>query len=88
MVTVHIKNMQAMGLSEEEYHNPEYLADVLTALWNESGKGRTSAVAVCESADGCYHAHMAVYGNTTTLKKVADILFQSHVEPQLGGKKN
>ena len=87
MVTVHIKNMQAMGLSEEEYHNPEYLADVLTALWNESGKGRTSAVAVCESADGCYHAHMAVYGNTTTLKKVADILFQSHVEPQLGGKK-
>ena len=87
MVTVHIKNMQAMGLSEQEYSNSEYLANVLTALWNESGKGRTSAVAVCESADGCYHAHMAVYGNTTTLKKVADILFQAHVEPQLAGKK-
>lgn len=87
MVTVHIENMKKMGLSEEEYRNPEYLANILTALWNESGKGRTSAVAVCESADGCYHAHMAVYGNTTTLKKVADTLFQSHVEPQLGGKK-
>ena len=88
MVTVQIKNMQAIGLSEEEYRDPEYLADVLTTLWNGSGKDRTCAVAVCESADGCYHAHMALYGNTTTLKKVSDILFQSHVEPQLGGKKD
>lgn len=87
MATVHIKNMESIGLSKDEYRNPEYLADVLSALWNESGKGRSCAVAVCESADGCYHAHMAIYGNSTTLKKVSDILYQSHVEPQLGGKK-
>lgn len=84
--TVQIKNMELMGLSEEQYKDPEYLANFLTTLWNNSGKGRTSAVAVCISHNGLYHAHMAVYGNTTTLKKVADILFQSHVEPQLGGK--
>lgn len=84
---VQIKNMESMGLSAEEYGNPEYLAQVLSALWNESGKGRSCAVAVCESANCCYHAHMALYGNSTTLKKVADILYQSHVEPQLGGKK-
>ena len=29
---------------------------------------------------------MALYGNTTTLKNVAKILCQSHVEPQYGGK--
>lgn len=87
IATVQIKNMQSLGLSEEEYMNPEYLADVLSATWNESGKGRTCAVAICESADGCYHAHMALYGNTTTLKKVATILHNSHIEPQLAGKK-
>lgn len=87
IAVVHTKNMEAMGLSEEQYKNPEYLAEFLTGLWNQSGKGRTSAVAVCESKDGCYHAHMALYGNTTTLKNVARILFQSHTEPQLGGKK-
>lgn len=87
IAVVHIKNMESMGLSEEEYKKPEYLADVLTALWEESGKDRSCAVCVCVSADGLYHAHMALYGNTTTLKKVSDILFQSHVEPQLGGKK-
>ncbi len=84
--TVHIKNMESMGMTETEYRNPEYLADFLIHLWNESGKGRTSAVAVCESKDGCYHAHMALYGNTTTLKNVANILMGSHCEPQLGGK--
>lgn len=87
IATIHIKNMESIGLSQEEYMNPEYLANVLTSLWNESGKGRTCAVTVCLSADGCYHAHMALYGNSTTLKKVSDILHHSHVEPQLGGKK-
>lgn len=87
IATIHIKNMQSIGLSEEEYMNPEFLSDVLSALWNESGKGRTCAVAICESADGLYHAHMALYGNTTTLKRVATILHNSHVEPQLAGKK-
>lgn len=87
VATVHIKNFESMGLSAEEYRSPKYLAGYLSNLWNESGKDRSCAVAVCESKEGCYHAHMALYGNTTTLKKVADVLFQSHVEPQLGGKK-
>ncbi|MCI9418262.1 MAG: hypothetical protein HFI82_12865 [Eubacterium sp.] len=87
VATVQIKNMQSMGLEEKEYKNPEYLANFLTSLWEDSGKGRSCAVAVCMSADGLYHAHMALYGNTTTLKKVSDTLFHSHVEPQLGGKK-
>lgn len=86
VATIQIKNMELMGLSEEQYKDPEFLATYLTSLWNNSGKGRKSAVAVCLSHNGLYHAHMALYGNTTTLKKVADILFQSHVEPQLGGK--
>ena len=86
IVVVQIRNMEMMGLAPEEYKNPECLADKLTLRWNTSGSGRTSACAVCVSADGLYHAHMALYGNTTTLKKVADIFCQSHVEPQLGGK--
>lgn len=86
IAVVQIKNMEKMGLAEGQYKDPEYLAEYLTALWENSGKSRTCAVAVCTSADGLYHAHMALYGNTTTLKAVSDILFQSHVEPQLGGK--
>lgn len=87
IAVVQTANMKKMGLAEEQYKDPEYLAEFLTTLWNESGKDRTSAVAVCISKDGLYHAHMALYGNTTTLRKAASILFQSHVEPQLGGKK-
>ena len=86
IAVVQIKNMEKMGLAEEHYKDPEYLAEYLTALWENSGKNRTCAVSVCMSADGLYHAHMALYGNTTTLKAVSDILFQSHVEPQMGGK--
>lgn len=87
ITVVQEKNMQQMGLTEEQYKNPEYLADFLTELWNNSGKGRSCAVAVCESPEGLYHAHMALYGNTTTLHNVIKILCKSHVEPQLGGKK-
>lgn len=86
IAVIQIKNMQSMGLTEAQYMNPEYLAEYLIELWNNSGKGRSCAVAVCLSHEGLYHAHMALYGNTTTLKHVADILFHSHVEPQLGGK--
>lgn len=85
--TIHKSNMEKAGLTKEEYENPEYLADYLIDTWEKSGKGRQAGVAVCVSKDGCYHAHMALYsGNTTTLKKVSDILWQSHIEPQLGGK--
>ena len=87
IATIQIENMKKSGLSEEEYMNPEILAQSFTGIWNESGNNRTSAIAVCESKEGLYHAHMAIYGNPTTLKNAAKILFDSHVEPQLGGKK-
>lgn len=87
VVTVQIANMEKAGLTKEEYENPEYLAEVLTNAWNDSGKNRTSGIAVCVSADGLYHAHMALYGNTTTLLNVSKIMFDSHTEPQLSGKK-
>lgn len=86
VATIHIANMQNAGLTKEQYTNPEYLADFFIKLWQDSGKGRTAGIAVCLSQDNCYHAHMALYGNTTTLKAVSDVLFQSHVEPQMGGK--
>lgn len=78
--------MEKAGLGKEEYENPEYLADFFINLWESSGKNKKAGIAVCVSNNGCYHAHIACYGNTTTLKKVSDILFQSHIEPQLGGK--
>lgn len=84
--TIHIVNMEKAGLTKEDYENPEYLAEHFINLWENSGKGRKAGIAVCLSNNGCYHAHIACYGNTTTLKKVSDILFQAHIEPQLGGK--
>ena len=87
MVTVQITNMEKAGLTKEEYTNPELLASFLINRWEESGKGRKAGVAVCVSEHGLYHAHLGCYCNTTTLKKVANIFWGSHVEPQLGGKK-
>ncbi len=86
MVTFQIANMEKAGLSKEQYENPEFLADFLCELWESSGKGRKAGVAVCVSLKGLYHAHIACYGNTTTLKKVSDTFYQAHTEPQLGGK--
>ena len=87
MVTVQIKNMIKSGLTEEQYKNPETLAEYFIKLWESSGKERKAGIAVCESKDGLYHAHMACYGNTTTLKAVADVLFQCYVEPVRGTKR-
>lgn len=87
MSTIQIANMQKAGLTEDQYMNCEYVADYFISLWVNSGKGRTAAISVCKSENGCYHCHMALYGNLTTLKKVSELLFDSHVEPQLGGKK-
>ena len=78
--------MQKAGLTKEQYTKPKYLADFFIKLWQDSGKGRTAGIAVCISQDNCYHAHMALYGNTTTLKAVSDVLFQSHVEPKKANK--
>ena len=85
--TIQISNMQKAGLTEEQYMDYTYVADYFISRWENSGNERTAAIAVCESESGCYHCHMALYGNLTTLKKVSDILFGSHVEPQRGGKK-
>ena len=86
IATIQIANMERSGLTKEEYENPEILANHFISLWENSGKNRSAGIAICVSDKGLYHAHMACYGNTTTLKKVSEILFNSHVEPQLGGK--
>lgn len=87
MVTIQLANIQQQsGLSEKEYMRPGTLAKHILAAWEGSGKGRNGAVAVCKSAEGLYHAHAALYGNTTTLSHVAKVLWGSHVEPQLGGR--
>lgn len=86
IATIQIANMEKAGLKKEEYEIPEKLADFLCRTWAESGKDRISGVAVCVSEKGLYHAHMALYGNLTTLKNVAKIMYDAHIEPQLGGK--
>ena len=87
MVTVQVQNMINAGLTEEQYKDPEFVLDYFINLWENSGYGRVAAGTTCISADGVYHLHLACYGNVNTLRRVASILCQSHVEPQLGGKK-
>lgn len=87
MITMHVANMEKAGLKEVEYKNPELLTKFLMEIWENSGKNRVCAFAVCISASGCYHVHGTLYGNLTTLGNVSKIMFDSHVEPQLGGKK-
>lgn len=86
VVTVHIASMEKAGLTEEQYKNPEFLAEYLCELWEKSGKTRKAGAAVCVSQKGVYHAHVGCSGNTTTRKRVSDIYFDSHTEPQKGGK--
>lgn len=86
VVVVHIQNMINVGLTKEQYEQPEFLAMHFISLWEQSGTGRKAGAAVCISATGVYHMHLAVYGNTTTLSCVSKILGNAHVEPQLGSK--
>lgn len=86
LVTVHEKSMKKAGLSEEEYRKSEIVANTFVSIWENSGKERKAAAVVAVSADGCYHMHMACYGNTTTLNNVSTILFNSHVDPVRGTK--
>ena len=83
---LHIKNFINAGMDEEFYKNPELLAQYLIETWETSAKKRKAGVAICVSAQGVYHAHVALYTNTTTLKRVSDIMFNGHIEPQLGTK--
>jgi len=87
MGTAQIENFKKMGMTEEEYSNPETCANIVTAIWENSGTNRKIAVAVCKSAKGLYHLHFAATSNPTTLKHVANVFGGSHIEPQLGSKK-
>ena len=87
MVTTQIANMIKAGLTEEQYRNPDFVANFFANKWEKSGKNREAAVVVCMSADGLYHLHCALYGYKTKLKRVTKIMCDSHVEPQLSGKK-
>lgn len=90
IAVIHVKNLENMGLTEEQIYDHEFVAEFVTEKWDESAREnmRTCAVAVCMSEQGTYHLHMALYTkNPTTLRNVASILGNSHVEPQLGGKK-
>ena len=86
VATIQEANMIKAGLSEEQYKNPQEVAFYFLNRWINSGKGREAGIAICLSENGCYHAHMACYGNTTTLHNVAKVLWDSHVEPQMGRK--
>lgn len=85
--TFHIANMEKGGLKEEDYKEPSKLADFIATKWEQSGKGRVCGVSVCISESGCYHAHMALYGNLSTLGNVSKVMCDAHIEPQMGGKK-
>lgn len=90
IAVIHVKNLENMGLTEEQIYDHEFVAEFVTEKWDESAREnmRTCAVAVCMSEQGTYHLHMALYTkNPTTLRNVSSILGNSHVEPQLGGKK-
>ena len=85
-VTIHKKSLENIGLTTEEYMNPEFLADFLIERWEESGKGRKMAVSVCESAQGLYHVHAACYSNSTTIKAVSEVFGNAHVHFVRGTK--
>lgn len=89
VIVVHIKNFKNMHIEEEQYKDYKVLAEILMARWEMSSKkGRVCAIAICESADGVYHVHIAAYSsNSTTLATVSKIFGNAHVEPQLAGKK-
>ncbi len=87
MVVVHIASLKALGITDDRLNDYEYIADVVSNAWIDSGNGRTCAVIVCISAEGVLHVHMAAYGPPTTLRYVAKTLGNAHVEPQLAGKK-
>ena len=87
MIVVHIACLKALGITDDRLTDYEYIADVVANAWCDSGNGRTCAVIVCISADGVLHVHVAAYGPPTTLRCVAKIFGNAHVEPQLAGKK-
>ena len=87
MVVVHVSSLKKLGITDDRLNDYEYIADVVSNAWIDSGNNRTCAVIVCISADDVLHVHVAAYGPPTTLRYVAKTLGNAHVEPQLSGKK-
>lgn len=85
-ITMHIASMKKTGLTEEQYMDPPTIAQFVKDTWENSGKGRKAGVVVCMSADGAYHLHGGLYGNTTTFKTVKDVMFDCHIEEQKANK--
>lgn len=83
---VHIGNMVKAGLDETMYKKPEIVADHFIKCWENSGKNRKAAAAVCVSANQCYHMHLALMGEPTTCSCVSKLLWNSHVESMYSSK--
>lgn len=87
-LTIHEKNMEKAGLTEEQRQDYPYLLNFYLNLWKNSGKNRTGCFTACISANGLFHIHGAISGEKTTSKAVSKLFFDSHVEPCKGGMKN
>lgn len=87
-LTLHIKNFENLGLDEDFYKDPLKLKQHLSDLWCNSGKDRSCAVVICESAQGLYHAHMACYcKGGITRNAIRELMGKCHCDTQLGNKK-
>jgi hypothetical protein len=85
-MTAHIENMKKAGLSDEQINDPQYVANFFLERWKSSADSRTGCITVCIGANGTYHLHGALYGESTTLQSVSKIMFDSHIELCRGGK--
>lgn len=87
-LTVQIENMKKAGLSDAQIYDYDYVSRYFLKRWELSSPTRTGCITVCRSANGLYHLHGALFGESTTLTAVSRLFFDSHVEPCLGGKSN
>lgn len=78
-VTVQKKNLELAGLTEEDFKNPEKCANHIINLIEKDSE-RKACAAVCISAEGLFHIHVAIVCPTTTIKKIATITYNSHTE--------
>ncbi|MCM1302888.1 MAG: hypothetical protein NC305_07710 [Lachnospiraceae bacterium] len=88
-LTLFEKNFENLKIPPEYWQNPEHYGELAAALINiwQTRPGRTAAVAVCSSAEGAFHVHMAVYSKTPVrFSTVHATMGFPHVEPQRGTK--
>ncbi len=85
---IHNQSLINMGISEEQLKDYKFLAETTSNIWEDSGKGRTSAITVCKSELENEHLHVVAYTeNPTTLRSVSKTLGNCHVEPVLSRTK-